>query len=237
MSLDYDSVTYTPSDGVHYNVSGYTITFTLKDETAYTITYKCWIRGSGNQEITNNAKLLDYSDESKKSDMYVNASSSGSGSVLSINILKVEDGDFKVKLPGATFQLLDANMDPVTNLSGEAVYFTTDADGKARVSGNRSTDGFTIQKDTRYYLREKYAPDGYALATFDYSFMISDEADYDKYIYFDGDTLTVKDKKKTDDFSLKFKKVDENGNVMSGVTFQLLDVWKDPVTDVEGKEI
>ena len=52
------------------------------------------------------------------------------------------------------------------------------------------------------------------------------------YSYADG-VLTIQNQR----VDVNLKKVDAQGNVMSGVTFQLLDVWKDPVTDVEGKEI
>lgn len=75
--------------------------------------------------------------------------------------------------------------------AGDFIYFITDETGYATIQLFQNTDGFTLEMDTRYYLREVQAPAGYQLSDINWSFQIATQADYSRYIYFKNDTLTV----------------------------------------------
>ena len=68
------------------------------------------------------------------------------------------------------------------------------------VEGDQDKDGWSIAQDTRYFLRETSAPEGYMLSSFDYSFQVSSDGttNYSQYIYHSGDTLSAKNYPGTD---------------------------------------
>jgi hypothetical protein len=134
--------------------------------------------------------------------------------------MKYEAGNMAKRLAGAKFQLLDANKKPVKGTMRDGaecdpydLIFITDENGLLTVEGNQGRDGWTIQEDTRYYLREIEAPPKHMLASFDYSFQVSSDGttDYSQYIYHSGDTMSAKNYPGTD---VQIEKVwtDGNGN-------------------------
>lgn len=195
LSVDYDSITFTPSQGVSFYPDNGKIIYTVPDSTKVTITYKAKVI-SDQVNFTNTASV-DNKGKTATASGKVNAfhSGGGSGSILQITIAKFQDGDYRKGLQGAVFQLFDANKDPMIKTAGphkdEYITFTTGADGKAVVRGN-SDDGWGISEDTTYYLKEIIPPEGYTLDDTYYEFTIKDEADYSQWIYYDNDILTVR---------------------------------------------
>ena len=210
LSVDITSIQANPSAGVSWDMSGNTVTYTIPDATKVVITYRARVlftdSGTLVTSFTNSAEMEGYYDivhgEAERK-----TSGSGSGTVPSINLMKYEAGNMAKRLAGAKFQLLDANKKPVQGTMRNGVecdpydlIFITDANGMITVEGNMGQDGWTIQEDTRYYLREIEAPPNYMLASFDYSFQVSSDGttNYSEYIYHSGDTMTAKNYPGTD---------------------------------------
>ena len=218
LSVVLTSIQATPSEGVSWDMSGNTVTYTIPDATKVVITYKArviftTIGETGDTvkvEFSNEAEMEGYSDKVNKTAERHN-SGGGVGSVPSINLLKYEAGNMTKRLSGAKFALLDSNKNPVVDKNGNEVTFTTGADGMIKVEGDQEADGWSIAEDRRYYLRETEAPEGYKLASFDYSFQISSDGttDYSKYIYHSGDTMSAKNYPGTD---VSVSKIWSDGN-------------------------
>lgn len=201
LSVDIASITANPSTGVSWDMSGNTVTYTIPDATKVVITYTARVIytdiGDPGDTIdvhfSNQAEMKGYHDDVDKI-AYRKNSGSGSGSIPSVKLMKYRAGDMTTRLTGAVFALLDSDKNPVTDKNGKPVTFTTDDEGIITVVGNEARDGWTIEEDQVYYLRETKAPIGYKLASFDYQFTVSSDGttDYEHYIYHSGDTMSAK---------------------------------------------
>ena len=112
-----------------------------------------------------------------------------------LKLFVYSDAHMESGVSDAKFRLLDANKRPMTKTGGEAVTFVTGADGKVNVELNKETDGVSIEKNTVYYLEMIQAPAGYQKDNTLYSFMITDDPDYNSggvWKYFNGDTMKVR---------------------------------------------
>ena len=219
LSVDVTSISVTPSEGVTWDMSGNTVTYNgIPDGTHVKIAYRARVIYSTIGEegetisipFSNVAEMNGYTDNVEKTAQR-NNSGDGAASVPKINLLKYEGGNMTKRLKGAVFVLLDKNKNPIHDIDGNVVSFTTDNDGLIYVQGDQHASGWSIELDTRYYLREVVAPKGYKLAHFDYSFQISSDGttNYEEYIYHSNDTMTAKNYPGTD---ILVKKVWEDGN-------------------------
>ena len=219
LSVDYSSILAEPPAGVTWDFNGNTATFTIPDETKVVITYRARVvfdtigemGDTIERRISNTATLKGYHDEIIKNTSRHN-SAGGTAEVFSINLLKYEAGDMTHRLAGAQFQLLDQEKQPVTDKNGDPVIYTTEADGLIHVEGDQHEDGWTLYPNHKYYLREIKAPDGYMLMSYDPEFTISPDgtADYSRFIYFSGDTMSAKNYPGTD-VKVEKKWVDQSG--------------------------
>ena len=220
LSVDITSIQAEPSAGVSWDMSGNTVTYTIPDQTKVVITYRARVlfpsSGALVTSFKNTVEMLGYRDI-VDGHAERETSGGGTGSVPRINLMKYEAGNMAKRLAGAKFQLLDANKKPVQGTKRDGVecdpydlIFITDENGLLTVEGNQGRDGWTIQEDTRYYLREIEAPPKYMLATFDYAFQVSSDGttDYSQYIYHSGDTMSAKNYPGTD---VQIKKVWTDG--------------------------
>ena len=119
---------------VKYDIADNTLKFTIPDETAVTITYYGYVLGETGKQInvSNTASLLG---ETVKTDLTPTkvASGGGEGTVCKVYIKKYEAGDYNHQLPGAEFNLLDSDKNPIkygssSSNSGKDVTFTTGRD-------------------------------------------------------------------------------------------------------------
>ncbi|MDY2855171.1 MAG: SpaA isopeptide-forming pilin-related protein, partial [Oliverpabstia sp.] len=211
LSVDYSSIKVTPEDAlVKYTSSGDTITFIIKDSKKATITYDAKVLTPG--EFSNSATLQGETVIKTDSASFTN-SSGGTASNPSIKIIKVDQDNEAIKLEGAEFGLYTDSKatQPVQYLkqNNENAVFVTDSKGEATIIGDAHTKGWTLEKNKTYYLKELKAPAGYEINTTIYHFTISlaNQPDYLNYIYYDGDELTVKDKKIPTSADLKVKKI------------------------------
>ena len=207
LSVDITSIEAEPSEGVTWDMSGDTVTYTIPDKTKVVITYKARVTMSelpavgSTQQIafSNHAEMKGYSQTINKHAERKNAGE-GSGSIASINLKKYEAGDMTHTLAGAKFQLQDANQNPVRDKNGLPVEFVTGNDGMINIRGDMDKLGWALNEDTLYYLEELEAPKGYKLAGHKFQFTVSSDgtSDYNQYKYYAGDTMTAKNYRGTD---------------------------------------
>lgn len=219
MSVDFESIVVTTDPAsnrskVSWNYSGYTGTFTIPDATKVVIEYDAMVLGETGQDVTftNTASLLSYSDNTETSKT-LTTSGSGTSTNYKVRLFKFEKGDMSKGLAGAVFQLYEADeVTPVTFQAegtspnawtysdgtlthehgvGDPVYFVSSETGYTTIQLDQSIDGVALNKSTRYFLIERVAPENYELSTIHWSFRIEDTADYNQYIYFNNDVLTV----------------------------------------------
>ncbi len=210
LAIDYGSIeveTEPANQAVSYDFRGQTGTFIVPDETRVVITYSARVIGDGQVEFSNTATLNDmYTDDvSEVSEQ--NASLSGDASVFGLRLYKYPAEHMETFLPGAVFRILDSNKDPITVTSkattswgrshvGKDITFTSTEEGMVDIILRRDDHGTVIRKNTVYYLEEIQAPPGYQRDYTLYSFIISDDPDYEPpdgmYVYQNADILKVR---------------------------------------------
>lgn len=204
LSVDVSTIQASPSAGVSWDMTGNTVTYIIPDSTQVIITYTATVvfETIGEQGETidstfsNVAEMKGYKGEIEKTAHRKN-NGGGGGSVLNIHLLKYKKGDMTKTLQGAEFALLDADKNPIQDKNGNNVTFETDENGLITVEGDADAYGWTLFADTDYYLKEIKAPEGFVLKNTYYKFIISEDGlpDYDKNIYYSGDTMTCKNEK------------------------------------------
>ena len=205
-SVDYASIRATA--GVTYDYSGRTGTFMVPDNTAATITYRCRITAQAGDLVTfGNTAILYAGDSEIAQDttemthvIYPSASdvATTTGKYM-VKVFAYADSNMQSGLSNAVFALLDQNQRAITYKTGakagQPVTFTTDGTGYADIALDQTADGITVEKNTVYYLEMVSAPDGYRKDTTLYSFMITDDPDYNSggiWTYYNGDTMKVR---------------------------------------------
>lgn len=209
LSVMYDSIQADPPNGVTWDFSGNTATFTIPDATKVVITYRARIVRSadGTRDIhfSNVARMEGFKDSIEKTAHYT-SDAGGAASEIGINLMKYTAGDMNDRLEGAVFALYEGKTDasgkpiyddngnpiidldkpvrPVKTVDGQEVYgppvtFTTDENGMIAVYGDNDKDGWSVYEETWYFLREIRAPEGHMLAGFDYSFYITKDGTTD----------------------------------------------------------
>lgn len=221
-SINYASITVNTGTGedVTYDYSGNTGTYTVPDGTAVTITYRTRVKGDAGEEVAfSNTAVLGRMEDGAfaggPTDTVTDTETisptgsdiSGEGGVYSIDLFVYAENHMEEGLEGATFRLLDGNMQPLHYRAGaktgQPVTFTTGSNGYVTIALDEETDGLSIHKNTAYYLEMITAPyqnkDGeyiyYQKDNTFYSFLITDDPDYTYggiYSYFNGDVLKVR---------------------------------------------
>ena len=64
--------------------------------------------------------------------------------------------------------------------------------GKVIITGDEHNDGFALDDKHYYFLLETKAPEGFEKSDVHYRFKIGDQANYNQYIYYNYDTLKVR---------------------------------------------
>lgn len=193
--IDRDSIQFTPSENSTYVINGTTATFTVPDQTAVTITYRAYVTGTASSlEITNTAKISDSYKADSGSTWAKGTSGEGSASLLSLNIIKYQQGNEKIRLSNVTFGLYNKD-GQVKDINNNPATFTTDSNGEVKIVGNNAI-GWTLHKGETYYLVEESAPSTYQSTDtqgepLKYAFTIGDTADVDNHVYRSGDTMEI----------------------------------------------
>ena len=208
MSVDYTTIKVINADSgeditdlVKYDATGYTITFTVPDETPMIITYDAMITGDGSVNYKNTFSYKG-SAVTKSGNVNYEHHEEGVGSTPSVKIFKYEKGDMTKPLSGAIFYLYKSGSDEPVKYKvakdghniGDPIEFVTDDTGEAIIFGNSNTDQWQLEENIKYYLKEVVAPKGYGRLTYNVEFTITDGTapDYTNYVFLDGDIVTVK---------------------------------------------
>ncbi|MDO4466148.1 MAG: SpaA isopeptide-forming pilin-related protein [Bacillota bacterium] len=201
LSIDYTTIQITDAngnviDGVTRKYKGNTITFgNIPDGKTIIITYDATVTKNENGvNIVNNIQWKGYSASSSEW-VDVQSSGEGAGSNLAIRILKVDKDNNAKTLAGVQFQLFNGDGTPVLG-RGQPVIATTDENGVAFLEGKMDRDDWVIWPGDTYYVQEISALPGYQANTTKYYFQVSNtDVDYDQYIYYNNDILTIKNEK------------------------------------------
>lgn len=171
-----DSVETDPKVDVTFERTSKGYLFTIPDATALTLKYTCVVNSSkiGKVSWANTASLKGYHVETKDVIDLEEARGRGSASNPKVVVIKHKEGDERVTLAGAKFQLLDSAKQPVTDRDGNAVIAVTDKDGQATFQGDITKYGWVLVEDETYYVRELEAPAGYERAVEDTAFTVTD---------------------------------------------------------------
>ena len=194
------------TDGVTYDYSGNTGTFTIPDSTPATITYQTRVSGTAGQEVTFNntaelgvytgngyEKLYETSVSNTKTITPAGTDTEGDDGVYTLNLYTYAENNMQTGLEGAVYRLLDSNQRPITYIRDnreEDVKFTTEeqSDGEVYAVIELQSFGMAIHKNTLYYLEMIKSPkpvekdDGtytyFQKDTTLYNFLISDNPNY-----------------------------------------------------------
>ena len=250
----------------YYNMKGDTVTFYLPDGIDTLITY--WAKPTGEVSpdgkihYTNTATLKNYEKVVEESAEWA-GDESGLATQYGVRLYKADGYVNSKLLAGAQFKLFivdeedeDGNIlsgTPLKDMGGNDKIFTTNTDGTINIEGKKEVDGWNLKPEQRYYLMEVKAPDGFAIDTTKYSFIISAKG-YTNYTrnaivapdgsgaivqpwtYYNGDVLTVKDWPKDGELVIT-KNFDPDGNITayadlseeqrSAITFEIYQKQKD----------
>ena len=229
LRIDYTSISVKDNKGndlvanndVTYNFKGNTGTFTVPDQKTIIIQYNAYVIGTGYINFVNKVSYSGYEAE-KSCSKNISSQGGGSASLLSITILKCEEGMTSHRLAGAQFELYKAE---TNERLGNSVY-TTDANGTVTIQPGMETDNFTLFAGQKYYLKEIKAPEGYQLSTVKYYFTIdsNNQVDYDNYVFADNDIIKISNKLETVPDTPKNAKMTIKANkVLSGGELHVFD--------------
>lgn len=216
LSIDYSSIQFTTVDPeanrskITYDFRGYTGTFQIPNATKVVVEYDARVIGDGNINIRNTANLAGYRDSTEQT-TYNNIQTAGGATNYKIRIFKYQAGHMEAGLSGAVFKLMEkdssgnlvemrypADYAVDESLRGQPITFTTGSNGYVTVAINSAEVGFTLEKNKPYWLIETNPPTGYEQDYIQYSFEISNNADYDKkngvYRYHNNDIMKISNK-------------------------------------------
>ena len=221
-SINYGTISISGAEGepVTYDYSGNTGTYTIPDGRPVIITYVTRVKGDAGESVqfSNTAVLGRMEDgifvggptDTVNGNEVISPTGtdiSGTGGVYTIDLFVYSQNHMEEGLEGATFRLLDGNLQPILyragKKTGQPITFTTGSDGYVTITLSEETDGLTIHKNTAYYLEMITAPyqfkDGnyiyYQKDNTFYSFLITDDPNYTYggiYAYYNGDVLKVR---------------------------------------------
>ena len=209
-SIDYASIQVS-TNTVTYDYSGSTGTFVIPDSTPVTITYRTRITAQPGQAalFRGTARLFDSGTDPiasatagvTKDAVVIYPSPSdvtGTGNYM-VKLYVYADKKMQQGIEGAQFILLDANQRPLEyklgDNKGKPVTFETGPDGYVNIELHEEAGDVSIEKNTAYYLEMMQAVPGYQKDNTLYSFMITDDPNYNTggfYLYYNGDTMKVR---------------------------------------------
>ncbi|MCR5097188.1 MAG: hypothetical protein K6A70_10720 [Erysipelotrichaceae bacterium] len=208
-SIDYASVSIVPEGSITYDYSGNTGTFVIPDGKAVTITYRTRIKAEPGNSVAfqgtavlkdSEGKTISTAIAMEEHVIYPSSSDvAGFGTNYMLKLFVYADRQMQTGVSGVNFVLLDANKRPVEYKAGDnagrQVAFSTGSNGYVDVILDKDTDGVSIEKNTVYYLEMTGVPSAYQKDNTLYSFMITDDPDYNSggvYTYYNGDTMKVR---------------------------------------------
>lgn len=201
LAVDYSSFVFSDPDAIlSYSISGNTITIWIEDSKPVTIDYNAKVLGEGSIPISNTAET-DWGDDDINTTKEFHGDSSGGGDSVHLTLLKVDNDNAKIRLPGVKFVLhsseprfeVELNRYPIA-----ARTFETTSDGTVEIKAPK--DSYQIYFNVGYYLVEvpESVPEGYSVLSYDPSFIIDENGitDWSIHQYYNGYVMQVKNEKK-----------------------------------------
>lgn len=168
-------------------------TYTVPDHTKVVITYDAFVRGDGEQTITNKVSALDDEEVVEDTKDY-GAASEGQGAIASFRIVKVDGNDANNKLEGVKFKVYAQNDEldfGERNDFAKEIILETDEDGEILFDG----DKYDFYFDELYYVEEIDPPPGYGRLDTIYNVTLTADmsrVNYGRYIYYYNDSMQIK---------------------------------------------
>ena len=216
LNIDYSSIKITTDPesrnaDVSYTISGYTATYTIPDQTKVIIEYNALIIGTGENIRISNTASDGYREE--KTDYRFTMGGSGSGSALAFPVLKVDENNNRIRIPGVRFKLTAPT--GFSFIEGQDVYeiiLETDQNGIAEIAAGLGYSFYYYDADIEHFreddpstyisytLTELAPPSGYAALSGSYTLSFTNKPDKisfenGKYIYYyTGHSIQIKNK-------------------------------------------
>ncbi|MCR5107997.1 MAG: hypothetical protein K6B28_07510, partial [Lachnospiraceae bacterium] len=215
--------------------------FKIKNGVSATITYYAQVIGELNQKVKYSNAVSFFGYESSTQSTEIEKGKATGSVVTKTLILNKKATEDRNPLPGATFRLYrwkgskdasaittdESKWEPVSGNDGY-VERTTNSAGSASFCGNRHEDGWFLDVDEFYALKEIAAPAGYILDETIHPFIvqnvyaINDKPECLTVIPVDGDggISITNEKAPTTEFSIK-KVSSDTGETLAGAKFKL----------------
>ena len=198
LNIDYSSIRITTvpesaNANVSYSISGYTATYTIPDQTKVIIEYSALVLGKGPVEFGNEVTAGDWEDRTKNSYTF-KTDSEATGVGIYFPVLKVDESNNRIRIPGVKFKLTAPNGYPLKDEEDlYEVILETDENGVILIDQSKYVLYFydaagTFDEDDPstyivYTLAEVEPAAGYAPVDIVYTMSFTDDIDQ---VSFDG---------------------------------------------------
>lgn len=212
----------------------------IPDGVPYKVTYTCLVTGTGKQKLSNTATISGQGKVTSTTTETVSSDTTGSATIPFITIQKVDKDAYQIPLKGAEFKLYEKvgnAWEPVQKDGADVANYITDDSGKAIIVAEQDKDGWALQYDKEYAVKEVKAPEGYYINNDYHSFILKKEPTEGSNFYTLGQIKIIEDEMITCLYDLSATKIlkDTNGKAATlsdgSFSFQL-DISKTDAANV-----
>ncbi|MFR2891799.1 Cna B-type domain-containing protein, partial [Peptoniphilus grossensis] len=206
----------------------------IPDGVPYEVTYTCLITGTGKQKLSNTATISGQGKVTSTTTETVSSDTTGSATIPFITIQKVDKDAYQIPLKGAEFKLYEkvgSDWKSVQKDGADVANYITDDSGKAIIVADQDKDGWALQYDKEYAVKEVTPPEGYYKNNDYHPFTLKKEPTEGSNFYTLGQIKIIEDEMITCPYNLSATKIlkDTNGKAATlsdgSFSFQL-DVAK-----------
>ena len=188
----------------------------IPDGVPYEVTYTCLITGTGRQTLSNTATISGQGKVTNTTTETVSSDTTGSASIPFITIQKVDKDAYQIPLKGAEFKLYEKvgnDWKAVQKNNVDVKTYTTDETGKAIITADQNKDGWALQYNKEYAVKEVTPPEGYYINKDYHPFILVKEPTAVENNYTLGQIKIIEDEMITCPYELKATKIlkDTNG--------------------------
>ena len=190
----------------------------IPDGVPYKVTYTCLITGTGRQTLSNTATISGQGKVTNTTTETVSYDTTGSASIPFITIQKVDKDAYQIPLKGAEFKLYEkvgSDWKAVQKDNVDVKTYTTDETGKAIIVADQNKDGWALQYDKEYAVKEVTPPEGYYINKDYHPFILVKEPTAAENNYTLGQIKIIEDEMITCPYKLSATKIlkDTNGKL------------------------
>ncbi|MFR6448605.1 MAG: Cna B-type domain-containing protein, partial [Peptoniphilus grossensis] len=213
----------------------------IPDGVPYKVTYTCLVTGTGKQKLSNTATISGQGKVTSTTTETVSSDTTGSATIPFITIQKVDKDAYQIPLKGAEFKLYEKvgnAWEPVQKDGADVANYITDDSGKAIIVAEQDKDGWALQYDKEYAVKEVTPPEGYYINKDFHPFILKKEPTEGSNFYTLGQIKIIEDEMITCLYDLSATKIlkDTNGKLTTlsdgSFSFQL-DIAKSEDANVD----